>query len=292
MDLFIFGLGYSARATAKMVLDRNPASTVQGTVRDAAEVLPKSALSAHLFGTNELLRGLSEATHVLISIPPDKHSNPTLIRYGDPTLVRYNGALNAMKYLRWIGYYSTVGVYGDFAGAWVDEAAETQPVNQRSQIRISVEQLWRDYAEKRGLPLCVLRLAGIYGPGRSAFDKLRDGTAKRIVKPGQVFNRIHVADIARVTALAAERRLSGTFNLADDEPATPQEVVSYASGLLGISPPREVAFETAAMTPMARSFYADNKRVSNAAIKRALGIELLYPNYRDGLAAILKDETQ
>ena len=136
------------------------------------------------------------------------------------------------------------------------------------------------------MPLAILRLAGIYGPGRSGFDKLQKGTARRIVKPGQVFNRIHVADIGRITALAARQKLDGTFNLADDEPAPPQEVTAYAAGLLGMPPPPEEDFASAEMTPMARSFYADNKRVSNAAIKRALGIELLYPTYRHGLTAI------
>jgi nucleoside-diphosphate-sugar epimerase len=153
---------------------------------------------------------------------------------------------------------------------------------------VEVEQQWRDYSAGRGLPLMVLRLAGIYGPGRSAFDKLRDGTARRIVKPNQVFNRIHVEDIGRVTMLAAKAKLAGTFNLADDLPAPPQDVIAHAADLLGIAPPPEVRFETADMTPMARSFYADNKRVSNHAIKAALGAELLYPTYREGLAAILE----
>ena len=150
------------------------------------------------------------------------------------------------------------------------------------------EQAWRDYAAERGIPLAVLRLAGIYGPGRSTFDKLRDGTARRVVKPGQVFNRIHVADIGRVTALAAEARLDGTFNLADDEPAPPQDLIAYAARQLGVPAPPDIPFEAANMTPMARSFYSDNKRVSNRAIKAALGIELLYPTYREGLDAIGK----
>ncbi len=181
-----------------------------------------------------------------------------------------------------------MGVYGDFGGEWVDEASPTQPVNARSQQRVAVEQQWRDFADKRGVPLFILRLAGIYGPGRSAFDKLREGTARRIVKKDQVFNRIHVEDIGRVTMLAAQRKLGGTFNLADDEPAPPQDLVTYAAQKLGLPPPAEIPFEQAQMTEMARSFYADNKRVSNKAIKQALGIELLYPTYREGLDAILK----
>jgi nucleoside-diphosphate-sugar epimerase len=218
----------------------------------------------------------------VVSIPPDAA--------GDPVLRQHGGDIAAAPNLEWLCYFSTVGVYGDFGGASVDESAATNPVNARSRLRVTVEQQWRDFAAQRGVPLLILRLAGIYGPGRSAFDKLRDGTARRIVKPGQVFNRIHVADIGRVTALAARQRLGGTFNLADDHPAPPQDVVAHAAALLDIAPPPEVPFAVAEMTPMARSFYADNKRVANAAIKRALAIELLYPSYRDGLAAILISE--
>jgi nucleoside-diphosphate-sugar epimerase len=193
--------------------------------------------------------------------------------------------------LEWLCYYSTVGVYGDFGGAWIDESSETRPVNERSRQRVIVEEQWRAFAKKRGVPLLILRLAGIYGPGRSAFDKLRAGDARRIVKPNQVFNRIHVADIGRVTALAARQKLSGTFNLADDEPAPPQDLVTHAAGLIGVAPPPEVPFAEAQMTPMARSFYGDNKRVRNTAIKAALDVALLYPTYRDGLRAILGGNT-
>src|SRR5690606_14234975 len=154
------------------------------------------------------------------------------------------------------GYYSTVGVYGDFGGAWIDETAPLRPINPRSQIRVRVEQEWRDYAASRGLPLLILRLAGIYGPGRSAFDRLRDGTASLIVKPGELLNRIHVEDIGRVSQLAAAQRLAGTFNLSDDEPAPPQDLVTYAAELLGVPPPAEIPFEQAQMTEMARSFYS------------------------------------
>jgi nucleoside-diphosphate-sugar epimerase len=160
------------------------------------------------------------------------------------------------------------------------------PRNERSDRRVLAEQAWRDYAAQRGVPLTILRLAGIYGPGRSTFDKLRDGTAKRVIKPEQVFNRIHVDDIGRVTALAAEARLDGTFNMADDEPAPPQDLVTLAAEMMGMEPPEAISFDAAEMTPMQRSFYADNKRVSNRAIKQALGIELLYPDYRKGLQAV------
>ena len=289
MGVFFFGMGYSSRAAARALhAIRDPDIPISGTVGEIAETLPNSAYRLHKFSGDApgptLGDDLANATHVIISIPPDE--------YGDPVLRHHAADIAAAKSLQWLCYFSTVGVYGDFGGQLIDETAETRPINKRSQRRVEVEQQWRDFAEQRGVPLLILRLAGIYGPGRSQFDKLRDGTARRIVKPGQVFNRIHVEDIGRVTALAALQKLAGTFNLADDEAAPPQDVVAYAAKLLGVVPPPEQPFGTAEMTPMARSFYADNKRVSNAAIKRALGIELLHPTYREGLKAILDSERQ
>lgn len=287
MDVFFFGMGYSSLASARAIHQAIDSDIpIAGTTRteDRAEELADTAYRIHVFDGESfgatLDEDLSRATHVILSIPPDDR--------GDPALNYHRASLDAARDLEWIGYYSTVGVYGNFDGAWIDENADTNPVNRRSRQRVEVEQHWRDYAAERGLPLLILRLAGIYGPGRSALDKLRDGTARRIVKPGQVFNRIHVEDIGRVTALAAERKLSGTFNLADDEPAPPQDLVTYAAGLIGMPPPAEVAFDTAEMTEMARSFYSDNKRVSNKAIKAALGIDLVYPTYREGLDAIAR----
>lgn len=285
MGVFFFGMGYSSLATARAIhqlVDRD--IPIAGTTRtpDKAEQLADTAYRIHVFDGERpgstLGEDLAKATHVVLSIPPDDH--------GDPAFNFHRADLDASKNLQWLGYFSTVGVYGDFGGAWIDETAETRPINRRSKQRVEVEEQWQAYARERGVPLLVLRLAGIYGPGRSAFDKLRDGTARRIVKPGQVFNRIHVEDIGRVTALAAGRRLGGVFNLADDEPAPPQDLVTHAAGLMGVPPPPETAFEDAQMTEMARSFYSDNKRVANTAIKRALGIELLYPTYRQGLDAI------
>lgn len=284
MDVFFFGMGYSSLATAKAIhsiIDRNV--PIAGTTRteEGVERLADSPYRLHVFDgvtpSSTLGPDLRKATHVVLSIPPNDS--------GDPALNLHRADLDAAAGLEWLCYFSTVGVYGDFAGQWIDESAPTRPVNRRSQQRVEIEQAWRDYAEARGLPLLILRLAGIYGPGRSSFDKLREGTARRIVKPGQVFNRIHVEDIGRVTALAAQRRLAGTFNLSDDEPAPPQDLVAYAAGLMGVAAPPDLPFEEAQMTPMARSFYADNKRVSSKAIKQALGIELLYPNYRAGLDA-------
>lgn len=276
MNIFIFGMGYSSKASARAIRALiDPNATISGTTRSGGENL-------HLFdGTSPgktLADDLTGATHIILSIAPDEH--------GDPALNHHRAELDAAKNLQWLCYFSTVGVYGNFDGAWIDETAPCHPLNQRSKQRLLAEETWRAYAAERGVPLLILRLAGIYGPGRSAFEKLADGTAKRIIKPEQVFNRIHVEDIGRVTALAAERKLSGTFNLADDEPAPPQDLITYAAEIMNVPPPAEIAFDKAEMTPMARSFYSDNKRVSNAAIKAALDIHLLYPNYRAGLTAI------
>jgi len=287
MGVFFFGMGYSSLASARAIhLSIDSAIPISGTTRteEKAEELADSAYRIHVFDGESpgltLEEDLDKASHVILSIPPDEH--------GDPALNHHRSSLDRAKNLEWIGYYSTVGVYGDFGGAWIDESANTSPLNRRSRQRVEAEAGWRAYAASRGLPLLILRLAGIYGPGRSALDKLRDGTARRIVKPGQVFNRIHVEDIGRVTALAASRKLAGTFNLTDDEPAPPQDLVTYAARLMGVTPPPEMPFETAEMTEMARSFYSDNKRVSNKAIKEVLGIELLYPTYREGLDTIAR----
>ena len=286
MDVFFFGMGYSSLATAKAIHElADETAGIAGTTRteEGIERLAESPYRLHLFdgvtpGTT-LGPDLRRATHLVLSIPPNDS--------GDPAYNLHRPDLDAAG-LEWICYFSTVGVYGDFGGAWIDETAPTRPVNKRSRQRVDVEQLWRDYAASRNIPILVLRLAGIYGPGRSSFDKLREGTARRIVKPGQVFNRIHVDDIGRVTALAAARKLAGTFNLSDDEPAPPQDLVEHAAKLLGLPVPPGIAFESAEMTPMARSFYSDNKRVSSRAIKQALGIELLYPTYQAGLESILR----
>jgi nucleoside-diphosphate-sugar epimerase len=287
MGVFFFGMGYSSLATARSIheiIDKDV--PIAGTTRteEGIERLAESPYRLHLFDgvTPGATLGpdLNKATHVVLSIPPNDS--------GDPALNLHRGDLDSAPDLEWLCYFSTVGVYGDFGGAWVDQSGPTRPVNKRSQQRVEIEQAWRDYAAERGVPLLILRLAGIYGPGRSSFDKLREGTARRIVKAGQVFNRIHVDDIGRVTTLAARSKLAGTFNLSDDEPAPPQDLVEYAAKLMGLPVPPDVPFEEAHMTEMARSFYSDNKRVSNAAIQRALGIELLYPNYRVGLDAIFK----
>lgn len=287
MRAFFFGLGYSSQASAQFMRKSGGLVDTLGTVRttEGVDRLTGRHLPALLFdGTApgpDVGAALENCTHVVVSIAPDEA--------GDVVLRHHRRDLDAMPNLQWLCYYSTVGVYGDFGGAWIDESAPLSPRNLRSGMRASAEEEWIDYARVRGVPLCILRLAGIYGPGRSSFDKLADGTARRVIKPGQVFNRIHVQDIARVTALAAERRLAGIFNLADDAPGPPQDLITYAAKKMGVEPPAEIDFETAEMTPMARSFYRDNKRISNRAIKAALGIDLLYPDYRAGLDAIWKD---
>lgn len=288
MNVFFFGLGYSSRAAARWLRElAGPGIAISGTVRDPgkAEALRREGYEVHRFdGTvaaDATGAAIRAASHIVVSIPPGD---------ADPVLTHHRGDLDAADGLEWIGYYSTVGVYGDAGGAWIDETAQTRPVNPRSVARVQAENAWRDYAGTRGVPLAILRIAGIYGPGRSAFDRLRAGTARRIIKPGQVFNRIHVEDIGRLTALAALQKLGGTFNLADDEPSPPQDLVAHAAALIGTRAPADTPFEKAELAPMARSFYSDNKRCSNTAIKTALEVELLYPTYREGLAAILEAE--
>src|SRR3569623_2571306 len=287
MGVFFFGMGYSSLATAHaihQIIDKD--MPIAGTTRteEGVERLAESPYRLHVFdGTKPgatLGGDLRKATHVVLSIPPNDD--------GDPALSFQADTLRAAPDLQWLCYFSTVGVYGDFGGEWIDESAPTRPINRRSQQRVEVEQRWAELASARGIPLLVLRLAGIYGPGRSSFDKLREGTARRIVKPGQVFNRIHVEDIGRVTALAAGRSLAGPFNLRAADPAPPQDLVEYAANLLGVPVPPGIPFESAELTPMARSFYADNKRVSSKAIKQALGIDLLHPTYEAGLNSILR----
>ncbi len=223
----------------------------------------------------EVELALRAATHLIVSIAPEDDGDPVLRVIADAIREK-------IPQLEWISYLSTVGVYGDHGGAWVDERSECRPVSNRSALRLAAEQEWLDAGRKAGVPVAVLRLSGIYGPGRNAFVNLANGTAKRLIKPGQVFNRIHVDDIAGALWHLAGSNTGGVFNVTDDEPAPPQDVVSYAAGLMGIDPPPETPFETARLSPMARSFYGENKRVSNAAIKAA-GYAFPFPNYRVAL---------
>lgn len=211
---------------------------------------------------------------------------------GDPVLAAHGECIAGLgPRLRWLAYLSTTGVYGDRGGAWVDETTPLRPTSERGCRRLAAEEAWRALADRAHLPLHVFRLAGIYGPGRNPLRSVIDGTAKRIVKTGQVFSRIHVEDIAAVLDASIARPNPGAaYNVCDDEPAPPQEVVLFAAGLLGRAPPPEVDFETADLTPMARSFYAESKRVSNRRIREELGVRLAYPTYREGLRALLAGE--
>jgi nucleoside-diphosphate-sugar epimerase len=224
---------------------------------------------------------LSGVTHILSSIGPNAQ--------GDPVLAQLRAEItSAAPDLEWVGYLSTTAVYGDRNGAWVDETAEVAPTSERGSWRTMAEAHWQQITD---LPLHIFRLAGIYGPGRGPFAKLMAGKARRIVKPGQVFSRIHVDDIAQALLASMDQpQPGGIYNLCDDEPAPPQDVLGYAAELLGMPVPAEVPFDEAGMTPMARSFYGENKRVRNNRIKDELGVELLYPSYREGLQAVLKAE--
>lgn len=283
-QLFCFGLGYSAQRVARRLAAEG--WSIGGTARSAegAAAIAARGFEAYVFDGSAPGRGLdaavSQATHVLVSVPPDTS--------GDPVLRQYAGALARAPHLSWIGYLSTVGVYGDQQGGWVDETTPADPVSERGRRRVAAEEAWLALAARDGVRAQVFRLAGIYGPGRSALDRLREGTAQRIVKPGQVFNRIHVDDIAEtVCAGIAGRGALEVYNVTDDEPSPPQDVIAYAAQLLHMPPPPEVALEDARLSPMAASFYADNKRVSNARLRQELGVALKFPSYREGLQAIL-----
>ncbi len=285
--LFCFGYGFSARALGALL---GPAGwSLAGTCRseEGCRALADAGVDAVPFAREAPLadagRLLAGTTHVLLSIPPDAD--------GDPALDRHGAAIAALPALEWIGYLSTTGVYGDTGGAWVDESAVPAPTSERGKRRLAAERGWRALGAEHGIPVHVFRLAGIYGPGRNALAAARRGTAKRIERPGQVFSRIHVADIAQALAASIARPRAGAiYNVCDDEPAPGADVVAHACALLGVAPPPPVPLEEAGLSPMARSFYADNRRVSNALIKEELGVALRYPDYRAGLAALLAEE--
>jgi nucleoside-diphosphate-sugar epimerase len=276
--LLCIGLGYTARFFAARIASEGWRIIGTAQSEDGAARIASLGYEAIIFnGTapSEALRiALASATHVLISAPPDAAGDPLLRHHADdlPTA------------LSWIGYLSTVGVYGDHGGAWVDETTVPKPVSNRSRWRLTAEQTWLDLAKRSGIRVEIFRLAGIYGPGRGPLESVRNGTARAIVKPGQVFNRIHVEDIANVLAATIARGPAlSLYNVSDDEPAPPQDVLAYAAALLELPPPPAVDYATADLTPMARSFYSECKRVSNARLKRALGVTLAYPTFRDGL---------
>ena len=279
--LFCFGLGYTAQALGRVLAAEG--WRIAGTSRstDGTAALERDGWSAFAFSRDQALDPacFAGATHILVSVPPDDAGDPVLQLMGEAI---------ADQQPAWLGYLSTTGVYGDRGGGWVDESADLLPVGERGRRRVAAESGWCDLLRRRGTPVHLFRLAGIYGPGRSALDQLRAGTAKRIDKPGQLFSRIHVADIvATLRASMAKPNPGAAYNVGDDEPAPPQEVVAHAASLLGLAPPPLEPFDPARLSPMAASFYAESKRVANRRIKQELGVRLAFPTYREGLAALL-----
>lgn len=271
---FIFGYGYSAQAFARALPQD---FTVIGTSREAGPDVVE-------WPGSDISDALSRATHLLISIAPEADGDPVLSRIRDEIV-------SIAPQLEWVGYLSTTGVYGDHGGGWVDEDTPLTPATNRGQQRVEAEAAWQALSAETGLPLHIFRLAGIYGPGRGPFAKVRKGTARRIIKKNQVFSRIHVEDIAQVlVASVAHPNPGRIYNVCDNDAAPPEDVLAHAAELLGLPVPPAEDFETADMTPMARSFYAESKRVRNDRIKEELGVKLLYPTYQDGLAALLKAE--
>lgn len=282
--LFCFGLGYTAGFLARELAAAG--WRIAGTSRDAASAsrLAMAGVEMHVFTRGapvaDPAAALADTTHLLVSVPPDEK--------GDPVAAEHGRDIAALGSLRWLGYLSTTGVYGDRGGAWVDESSALMPSGERGRRRAAAEAAWLDLHRRFGLPVHIFRLAGIYGPGRSALDAVRAGRAQRIDKPGQVFSRIHVADIVAALRASMARPAPGAvYNVCDDDPAPPEAVIAFACKLLGVAPPPLVPFDQAALSPMARSFYDDNKRVSNRRIKEELGVRLRYPSYKDGLKALL-----
>ena len=282
--LLSIGHGYSAEALARRLLPQG--WRVIGTTRSASRAarLRAAGVEAVIWPGEGLRPALAAATHLLSSVAPVETGDPVIAALG-PEIAA------AAPHLAWVGYLSTTGVYGDREGGWVDEASPLAPTTRRGAARLRAEGEWQALARQAGLPLHIFRLAGIYGPGRGPFEKVKAGTARRIVKPGQLFSRIHVDDIAQVLEASIARPNPGAvYNVCDDAPAPPEDVLAHAAELLGLPPPPEVAFDEAEMSDMARSFYAESKRVRNDRMKEELGVRLLYPDYRAGLAAVLAAE--
>ena len=279
--LISFGHGYCARTLARRLIPQG--WTVHGTTRDPerARTLAAEGVIPLLWPDGDVAEALQQASHVLVSVGPKDGDDPVLAQFSGPIAA-------AAPRLEWVGYLSTTGVYGDHQGGWVDETTPLTPGTERGRARVAAEDAWRAIP---GLPVHIFRLAGIYGPGRGPFARVRNGTARRIIKPGQVFSRTHVEDIAQVLEASMRHPDPGAvYNVCDDEPAPPQDVIAHAADLLGVPRPPEVPFDAADLSPMARSFYAESKRVDNTRIKRDLGVTLRYPDYRAGLAALMRME--
>ncbi len=283
--LFCFGLGYSALRIAERLLGEGWA--VAGTCRSPAKLagLAGRGIEAHLFDRSHPVdaAALAGTTHLLSSVPPDAD--------GDPVLDVHGAEIAALPGLAWAGYLSSTSVYGDTGGEWVDESAPLNPADDHARSRQAAEEGWLSLFRTRGVPVHLFRLSAIYGPGRSAVDQVRAGRARRLHKPGQVFNRIHVEDIARTVRASMDRPDPGAaYNLADDHPTPGAEVVEYACTLLGVEPPPLVPVEEAGLSPTALGFWAASRRVANRRIKEELGVTLAYPSYREGLAAQVASE--
>lgn len=283
--LLVFGYGYTARVIGQQL--KNEGWRVIGTTRseDKAAVMSADGIEPVLWPNADISDALADATHILLSAAPSEDGDPVLRLLGDE--IRNN----ASQY-KWVGYLSTTAVYGDRDGGWVDENSDLSPTTRRGQLRADAEQAWLDLGAETGLPVHIFRLAGIYGPGRGPFAKVRAGTARRIIKKGQVFSRTHVEDIAQVLRASINQPNGGAvYNVCDNDPAPPQEVIAEAARMLNLPLPDAEDFETAEMTPMARSFYAESKKVSNRRILEELGITLKYPDYHSGLKALLDAES-
>jgi nucleoside-diphosphate-sugar epimerase len=280
MEMLVFGHGYSAGFLTPELVSRG--WHVIGTTRSNLDRVRQSGASPLQWPGDEtsIRAAIDRADAILIAVAPDADGDPVLNGFAEDL---------ARTRPRWLGYLSTTGVYGDRQGDWVDEGSVLDAKTRRGRARVAAEAAWQDLATQSALPLHIFRLAGIYGPGRGPFEKVRNGTARRIVKAGQVFSRIHVEDIAQVLLASIAAPAPGAvYNLCDDDPAPPEDVIAHAARLLGLPVPQAIPFDQAEMTPMARSFYADSKRVRNDRIKRELGITLRYPDYRSGLEALLK----
>lgn len=286
-SLFCFGLGYTALALARLVMPLG--WKVAGTTTDPEKLaaLKAAGIAAELFSVDRPLidvrASLADTTHILVSIPPCGE--------GDPAFDVHSEDIASAPNLKWLGYLSTTGVYGNRDGEWIDESATPAPTNRRGDHRLRAEEEWSGLHYHTNVPLHIFRLSGIYGPGRSALDSLRAGHARRIDKPGHVFNRIHVEDIAATLLASMQTPNAGAiYNLADDEPASSADVLSHGSKLIGMDEPPLIDIDKADLAPMVRSFYKDNKRIRNDRIKEELGVHLKYPDYRVGLAACLLAE--
>ncbi|MEJ6393363.1 SDR family oxidoreductase [Gymnodinialimonas sp. 2305UL16-5] len=284
MKLLIFGYGFSAKALVR-TLEPKQVESIVVTTRSTEKLqsLAGTEVTPCLFPGSDMRDEIAQATHVLISAGPEDGRDPVLAELSD--------TFADAVHLEWVGYLSTTGVYGDHGGDWVTEDTALTPSTERGQARVDAETKWMDLYRDSGLPVHLFRLAGIYGPGRGPFAKVRKGTARRIIKEGQVFSRIHVDDIAQVLLASMDRPNPGAaYNVCDDDPAPPQDVIAHAAELLGLPIPPGIPIAEAEMSPMARSFYAESKRVDNTRIKSELGVTLRYANYREGLAQLLAIE--